>query len=218
MTRLVALLTAIIIIIAVAAALLLKAPGSDAGGGPEALGKTAGIPAGDTPNTAWLQEFAVGALEKLAPAAPATRLPIVTVENESGRQVAFTDMKGKVLLVNFWATWCAPCRHEMPSLDALEAALGGPDFAVVPISIDRGGKEVAARFFAETGIKTLPLYLDPTSRAARALKVYGLPVTLLVDASGHEIARFVGPADWASAEAQNLIRALIQKTRASRSA
>lgn len=216
MTRLVALLTATIVIIALAAALLLKSPDSKDESGTSGHG--AGIPAGDTPNTAWLQEFAVGELKKLALASPATPLPIVTVENEDGRQVALGDLRGKVLLINFWATWCAPCRHEMPSLDALEAALGGPDFAVVPISIDRGGKDVAAKFLQETGVKSLPLYLDPGSRAARALKVYGLPVTLLVDANGYEIARFVGPADWSSPDAQKLIRALIEKTRASRAA
>lgn len=219
MTRLVALLTATIILIAVAAALLIRSPGTGLSNEGK-VGTSADsdratdaplTPARNTPNTGWLQEFAVGELNKLAPANPAAPLPIVTFENERGLQVGFDEFRGKILLINFWATWCAPCRHEMPALDALESAMGGPDFAVLALSIDRGGHDVAAKFYRETDIKSLPLYLDSGSRAARALNVYGLPVTILADRDGFEIARFVGPADWASADAQKLIRAAIER-------
>ncbi|MDA5192594.1 TlpA family protein disulfide reductase [Govanella unica] len=214
MTRLVALLTATIILLAVAAALVLKVPEPE----PQAPDTVTNASAPNTPNTVWLQEFAVGEMQKLAPANPAAALPMVTIEDDNGRQIALPDLKGKVLLINFWATWCAPCRHEMPALDTLQGTLGGPDFAVVPISIDRGGRSVAAKFFTETGIKSLPLYIDSSSRAARALNIYGLPVTLLVDHEGYEIARFIGPAEWASADAQRVIRATIERAHASRGA
>ncbi len=113
--------------------------------------------------------------------------------------------KGKVVLLNFWATWCAPCVKEMPALQKLQADLGSPDFAVVAVNEDRGGLVVAKRFADAHDLK-LDLYLDPPNQAARALKLRGLPTTLLVDRDGREIGRFEGGADWSAPEAEALIR------------
>ncbi|MGE3529734.1 MAG: TlpA disulfide reductase family protein [Methyloceanibacter sp.] len=119
------------------------------------------------------------------------------------------DFAGKVVLMNIWATWCVPCREEMPALDKLEAKLGGKDFAVVAVNIDKGGPDKAASFLKETGATHLPLYTDPTGKLFATLKAVGMPTTLILDRKGREIARLVGPADWASPEALAVIEAAI---------
>ena len=132
-------------------------------------------------------------------------LPPVQFQDAAG---AFHDLKefnGKVILVNFWATWCAPCREEMPSLDRLQQAMGGKDFEVVIVSLDRAGYARAAAFLDEIGIKNLVTYIDPGIKAARKLGALGLPVTLLLNRKGDEIGRLTGPAEWDSAEAKALI-------------
>lgn len=168
---------------------------------------------GNTPNTAWLQEFAVGEMAKLAPSDPAQPMPATAFADENGKALTFQDFKGQVLLVNFWATWCAPCRHEMPALDRLAEARGGDNFKVVTISIDRGGAPIAGAFLKEIGTTALPLYVDPKSAVSRALGVFGLPLTILVDANGSEIARFIGPAEWDSPEAKALIDAAVARSK-----
>jgi len=100
------------------------------------------------------------------------------------------------VLLNLWATWCAPCKTEMPSLDRLEATLGGGDFAVVALSVDRGGLKEPAAFFARQGISRLKLYNDVTGEASIRVKAPALPLTLVLNEKGEEIARFLGPADW----------------------
>jgi thiol-disulfide isomerase/thioredoxin len=119
------------------------------------------------------------------------------------------DFAGKVVLLNIWATWCVPCREEMPALDKLEEKLGGKDFAVVAVNIDKGGAEKAATFLKETGAVRLPLYADPTGKVFATLKAVGMPTTIILDRKGREIARLVGPADWASPEALAVIEAAI---------
>jgi thiol-disulfide isomerase/thioredoxin len=126
-----------------------------------------------------------------------------------GATKTLEDFAGKVVLMNIWATWCVPCREEMPALDKLEAKLGGEDFAVVAVNIDKGGPEKAAGFLKETGATHLPLYTDPTGKLFATLKAVGMPTTLIVDRQGREIARLVGPADWASPEALAVIAAAI---------
>ena len=113
-----------------------------------------------------------------------------------GRNLKLSDFAGRVVLLNIWATWCPPCREEMPALAALQRALGGPDFAVVPISIDSGGIDDARRFYRETGIRDLGLYWGEDVRVQLAFAAFGLPTTLLIDRKGWELARIFGPAKW----------------------
>lgn len=127
-------------------------------------------------------------------------LPEIKFEDGDGSSLTLTDLGGKTLLLNIWATWCVPCREEMPTLDALEAELGGPFFEVVPLSIDRAGPEVVRKFYAEIGIEHLGLYIDTSMRASFALQAPGLPTTLLIDSEGRELGRLVGPAEWDTPE------------------
>lgn len=123
-------------------------------------------------------------------------VPELRFADGNGRPLALADFRGKVVLLNIWATWCGPCRAEMPTLDRLQAKLGGPDFEVVALSIDRAGMGAVDRFYAEIGVKHLGRYLDVTAKTARDLGAYGLPTTLLIDREGREVARHVGPAEW----------------------
>lgn len=118
--------------------------------------------------------------------------------------------KGKVVLLNLWATWCGPCREEMPSLDRLQKELGSDKFEVVAVSVDKNGFDKAREFMAGINVKSLAYYSDPTARAASHVKAIGMPATLLVDAEGREIGRLMGPAEWDSPDAKRLIEAALQ--------
>ena len=117
-------------------------------------------------------------------------------EDGAERNLMLSDFAGQVVLLNIWATWCPPCREEMPALDALQRKLGGPDFAVVPISIDQDGIDVARTFYQEIGIRDLGLYWGEDVRVQLAFAAFGLPTTLLIDRKGRELARVFGPARW----------------------
>ena len=106
------------------------------------------------------------------------------------------DFRGKVVLLNLWATWCLPCRQEMPALARLQAHLGGPEFEVLALAIDKKGLPAVQAFYAELGLKALAIYVDGSERAASQLGALGLPTTLLVDAQGNEIGRAMGPREW----------------------
>jgi thiol-disulfide isomerase/thioredoxin len=133
----------------------------------------------------------------------------ITFVDADGAAKSLSDWRGKVVLLNVWATWCVPCREEMPMLDKLEAELGGKDFQVVAVNIDRGGAEKPKAFLAETGVTHLALYTDPPGKLFSKVKAVGMPTTLLIDREGREIGRLVGPADWDSPEAIALIKAAI---------
>jgi len=137
-------------------------------------------------------------------------LPDFTFEGPDGNALSAADLKGKVVLLNIWATWCVPCREEMPQLNELQAELGGDNFEVVALNIEKGGTEKARAFLSETGATDLALYTDPTGKVFATLKVIGMPTTLLLDAEGKEMGRLVGPADWVAAEAKALIQAAIE--------
>lgn len=124
----------------------------------------------------------------------------VRFKDGARRSVALADMRGRIILLNVWATWCGPCRREMPTLDRVQAELGGTDFEVVALSIDRAGPEAVRKFFAETGVRRLALYIDESGRAARDLGAIGLPTTLLLDRDGRELGRLVGAAEWDTPE------------------
>ena len=120
--------------------------------------------------------------------------------DEAGHKLKLDDFHGKFILLNVWATWCIPCRTEMPTLDALQSQLGSEEFQVVALSIDEGGFPVIRRFFTEIGITHLKPYLADSLRTFAALAVVALPTTILIDQDGRELGRRVGPADWASPE------------------
>ena len=125
-----------------------------------------------------------------------------------GSQTTLAASNGKVRLVNFWATWCAPCREEMPALQTLQQDLGGADFEVLLVATGRNAPEGIARFFAEEGI-TLQTALDPKGALGRAAGIAGLPVTVVLDREGREVARLTGGADWASPSARAIVAALV---------
>ena len=125
-------------------------------------------------------------------------VPALRFTSGDGRPTTLADFRGKAVLLNLWATWCAPCRTEMPTLDRLQKRLGGPHFEVVALSIDRTGLGAVAPFYKELGLRSLAVFLDPSGEAASAFDAPGLPTSLLIDAEGREIARKIGPAEWDS--------------------
>jgi thiol-disulfide isomerase/thioredoxin len=137
-------------------------------------------------------------------ASPRQVAEISFVDGE-GRPKALSDFGGKTVLLNVWATWCPPCREEMPSLDRLQKALGGPRFEVVALSIDAEGVPAVERFYKEIGITSLAIYVDSGMRAPGQLGTPGVPTTLLIDAEGRELGRHAGPAEWDDPEALRMI-------------
>lgn len=128
-----------------------------------------------------------------------------------GAPMQLADLRGKVVLLNIWATWCPPCKQEMPSLDRLQGKLGGSDFEVVALSIDTDAKGLAAvkSFYAQVGIRHLRIFQDPTGAAGFTLGSIGVPMTLLIDRQGRELGRLAGTAEWDSQEAVEFIRRTI---------
>jgi len=132
--------------------------------------------------------------------------PEISFLDHSGAQRSLADWRGKVVLLNFWATWCAPCRREMPALDRLHAELAAEGFEVIALSSDRKGVAATKPFFDKIKIQNLALYVDPTIKAQRAFRVIGLPTTILIDREGREVGRVAGPAEWDNDDAIALIR------------
>lgn len=125
-----------------------------------------------------------------------------------GGEHRLSDHQGKALLLNFWATWCAPCREEMPALNALEKQFGGEDFAVLTIAAGRNPPKAIDKFYAEVELDALPILLDSRQALARDFGVVALPATILIDADGNEVARMMGPAEWDSETAQAIVTQL----------
>lgn len=149
---------------------------------------------------------AVGAPQNFAVHEAPIAVPDFQFEDGDGKSRMLADFRGRIVLLNIWATWCAPCRKEMPTLDRLQAKLGGPDFEVVALSMDRGGPGVVRKFFAETGVEHLALDIDTTGNTMFTLGAPGLPLTLLIDRKGEEIGRLIGPAEWDSPEMAEFLR------------
>ena len=132
-----------------------------------------------------------------------------TFSNAKGESLDLSKWKGRVVLLNLWATWCAPCRKEMPELSELQTGLGGQDFEVVALSLDRKGLAASQAFLTEIGANNLALYIEPEAKSLAVLQALGLPATILIDRNGQEAGRLLGPADWSSPDALALIRALM---------
>jgi thiol-disulfide isomerase/thioredoxin len=138
-------------------------------------------------------------------------IPAIAFEDEQGRARSLADFRGKVVLLNIWATWCGPCRREMPALDRLQATLGGPEFEVVALSIDRSGIEAVRKFYIEVGVRNLALHIDGSGKAARELGAIGVPATVLISREGREIGRLMGPAEWDEPETVEFLKHVISQ-------
>ena len=145
------------------------------------------------------------------PTVPARSLPALAFADGEGRALSAEVWRGRVVLLNLWATWCIPCVEEMPALDRLQARLGGPEFEVVALALDRQGLAVVKPFVERLKLARLGLYLDPTGAATRTLGARGLPTTLLIDRAGRELGRVEGAADWDGAALERVVRAAIQR-------
>jgi thiol-disulfide isomerase/thioredoxin len=137
-------------------------------------------------------------------------LPELTFSDSSGRSVTLSDFKGKTILLNLWATWCNPCREEMPSLDRLQQALGSDKFEVVALSLDKQGAAASQKFLDDVKAKALKLYIDATGKQGTVLKLVGMPTTILINKDGLEVGRLAGPAEWDSDDAKKLIEAALK--------
>lgn len=133
-------------------------------------------------------------------------VPNLTFVDDKGAPRNLAQFRGKLVLLNVWATWCPPCRREMPTLERLQGQLGGPDFEVVALSIDRGGRAAVDSFFDEINVQALKVYVDPTTAVRNDLALTAFPTTLLIDRQGREIGRYTGGANWDSPEVVATLR------------
>jgi len=172
-----------------------------------ALGLLANVGNAQTTDLAALLE---GDMRKLTLHSEPVDASDVVFMSEDGVEMTLADYEGKTILVNFWATWCAPCRKEMPHLSQLQTTLGGDAFEVVTIATGRNPAPAMKASFAEIGVENLPLHTDARQALARSLGVLGLPVTLIIGPDGREIGRLQGDADWHSDSAIALLTALTQ--------
>lgn len=157
-----------------------------------------------------LSSAAESGIEKLVWHEMPQTVPNTPFQNGAGDTVTLSDFNGKLLVVNLWATWCAPCIDEMPTLDKLEAELGGDDFHVIALSQDREGERVARPFIEKNGWSNLELYVSDGSTFGREAKVRGLPTTLIIAPDGTEIARLEGTAEWDSQDFKAVFRDLLE--------
>src|SRR5256885_12223428 len=159
--------------------------------------------------------LAHGEVAALTMATSPLRLPDLAFEDAEGKPRKLSEWRGKTVLVNLWATWCVPCRKEMPALDALQGKLGGKDFEVVSINIDTRDTDKPKDWLKNVGVNTLAYYADNSARVFQDLKAigkaFGMPTTLIVDANGCELATLAGPAEWASDDALKLVTAALKK-------
>jgi len=157
--------------------------------------------------------YARGEVAAVTVADKPLRIPDLAFHDSSGAQKTLGDWNGRTVLLNLWATWCVPCRKEMPALDALEGAMGGPSFEVVAVNIDTRDPDKPRNWLNEVGIRRLGYYADPTAKVFQDLKLiglaFGMPTTLLVDPSRCEIGVIAGPAEWASDDGVRLIKAAL---------
>jgi thiol-disulfide isomerase/thioredoxin len=158
------------------------------------------------------KELAKGELVAFVVKPSREAVPDLRFVNEKNEETDISKWRGRVVLVNLWATWCAPCRKEMPALAALQQQLGGKDFEVVAISVDRKGADASAAFLIENNATALQLYTDASAAVLDTLQAVGLPASVLIDRQGREIGRLLGPTEWSSPEALKLIKAALAET------
>lgn len=151
-----------------------------------------------------------GCTKREAPAIEGNPAPDFTLNDLSGRPVQLSSLKGKVVLLNFWATWCPPCRQEIPSMVGLNRAMQGKPFQMLAVSIDEGGKEAVEAFFRKSG-QTLPALLDTDGKVARMYGTTGVPETFILDAKGVILKKVMGPMDWSSREVMSALDEMIGK-------
>ena len=162
-------------------------------------------------NIAALNQLRQGDMQKLVLHAEPKRVSNIPFLTENGAEKTLDDYKGRYVLVNFWATWCAPCRAEMPSLSTLQSTIGGSDFSVLTIATGRNTPAAIDKFFAEIGIGNLPTYRDPKQKLARGMAVLGLPASILISPDGREIGRLLGDANWSNASAFALLSSWVEQ-------
>jgi thiol-disulfide isomerase/thioredoxin len=162
-----------------------------------------------------LAPLARGEVAAVSVASEARRVPQLAFKDATGADKSLADWHGRLVLLNLWATWCVPCRKEMPALDALEEKLGGPNFAVVAVNIDTRDLDKPKKWLSDAGITRLAYFADPSAKMFQDLKsagrAVGMPTTLLVDPAGCELASLAGPAEWASEDALALIRTALRR-------
>jgi thiol-disulfide isomerase/thioredoxin len=162
-----------------------------------------------------LKPLIKGEIAALAPAATPVRVSDLAFKDADGKERKLSEWNDRLVLLNLWATWCVPCRKEMPALDALQQKLGGPGFEVVAVNIDTRDPDKPKAWLKEVGINALAYYADPTAKIFQDLKergrAFGMPTTLLVDGKGCEVATIAGPAEWASEDAVRFIEAALKK-------
>src|SRR3979411_1206040 len=177
-----------------------------------AAGASAGRPAVDLAQK--LAPLAHGEVAALTMATAPLRLPDLTFEDADGKPRKLSDWRGRIVLVNLWATWCVPCRKEMPALESLQTRLGGPDFEVVAVNIDTRDPEKPRNFLKEANLTKLDSFSDTKAKVFQDLKTVGralgMPTSVLVDGEGCEIATIAGPAEWDSDDAVKLITAALK--------
>jgi thiol-disulfide isomerase/thioredoxin len=160
-----------------------------------------------------LAPFARGEVAAVSVLTRPRPVPELRFDDGEGHSRSLPDWRGQLILLNLWATWCVPCRKEMPALDSLEAKLGGADFQVVAVNIDTRDPDKPRAFLRETGITHLAYFADQSAKAFQDLKLagwaFGMPTTLIVDPAGCTLAFLAGPADWSSADAVKLIEAAL---------
>jgi thiol-disulfide isomerase/thioredoxin len=158
--------------------------------------------------------FATGEVAAVAVAKSPLKVPTLSFQDAAGKPLTLENWRGRTVLLNLWATWCVPCRKEMPSLEALEMKLGGPNFEVVAVNIDTRDAEKPKLWLKEVGISKLGYYADPNAKTFQDLKAvgraFGMPTTMLIDPNGCEIGTIAGPAEWASDDAVKLIEAALK--------
>uniref|UniRef100_C6E5H2 Alkyl hydroperoxide reductase/ Thiol specific antioxidant/ Mal allergen n=1 Tax=Geobacter sp. (strain M21) TaxID=443144 RepID=C6E5H2_GEOSM len=154
--------------------------------------------------------LASGCSKKEVPAQEGVAAPDFTLSDLSGKQVQLSSLKGKVVLVNFWATWCPPCREEIPSMVKLNQIMQGKNFQMLAISIDEGGEQAVQEFFRQNGV-TLPALLDTDGSVSRRYGTTGVPETFIVDGKGTIRKKVIGGVEWSSPEVVRYLEELMQE-------